>query len=90
MFEDMENLNFFYSDLLRNSGKLTSAQEELLQKVFFPGWADDSPNKQMMDSLRDFQAAYDKWEREQEREPTSKPDVKPMSEAEIDEIAKMF
>lgn len=84
------NINKFYADLLLKSGKLTSVQEELLQKAFFPGWADDSPNKQMMDSLRDFQRAYNNWEAEQNKKPKPQPRLEPMSDKEIDEIASMF
>ena len=82
----MEKLNQFYSDLLRKCGKLTSSQEERLRETFFPGWADLNPNERMMDSLRDFQKAFNKWEAEREAE---KP-LPSMTDAEIDEIAKMF
>ncbi len=82
----MEKLNEFYADLLKKNGKLTSVQEDLLQKAFFPGWADDEPNKRIMDSLRSLQTAYNKWEAEQVKKPKEEK-VKPMTDAEIEALA---
>ena len=86
----MDNLNEFYSDLLQKSGKLTNVQEELLQKAFFPGWSNDDPNKQMMDSLRDFTSAYNKWEKEREKKKKTAKPLPPMSDEEIEELAAIF
>ncbi len=83
----MERLNEFYSDLLKKAGKLTSTQEDLLQKAFFPGWPDDDTNKQMMDSLRDFTSAYSKWEMEQTNKPKPDEPLPPMSDKELEELA---
>lgn len=86
----MEKLNEFYADLLKKNGKLTKTQEDLLQKAFFPGWADDDPNKQLMDSLHDFTSAYTKWEVEQSKKPKPEKPLPPMSDKEVDDLAAML
>lgn len=83
----MEKLNQFYSDLLKRSGKLTDEQQDLLQQAFFPGWAEDNPNKQMLDSTRDFTNAYTKWEAEH---PKLQKKNKVMTDEEIDALAAIF
>jgi len=86
----MEKLNEFYADLLKKNGKLTSEQEDLLQKAFFPGWANDDPSKQMRDSLRDFTSAYNKWEAEQVATPKPEAPLPPMSDKELEELAAII
>ncbi len=85
----MEKLNKFYADLLKRSGKLTDEQQDLLQQAFFPGWGEDSPNKQMLDSARDFSEAYTKWEAEQSRHQNKK-ETNTMTNEEIDALAAIF
>lgn len=83
----MSNLHLFYADFIKKHGKLTSKQQELLQQAFFPGFADLNPNERMMDSLRDFQQAYGKWETEQA---SIKKPLPPMDDAEIEALAAIW
>lgn len=85
----MEKLNQFYADVIRRNGKLTEEQQDLLQKAFFPGWADDTPNKQILDSCRDLHEAYTKWEAAQSRQP-NKNRTNAMTDEEIDALAAIF
>ena len=86
----MEKLNEFYADLLKKTSTLTKVQEDLLQRAFFSGWADDDPNKQLMDSLHDFTSAYIKWEKEQARKPKPEEPLPPMSDEEVDALAAIL
>lgn len=88
-----KNLHLFYSDLLRKGGNLTSNQADILQQMFFPGWAEDDENTRAMDSLRDFSRAYHQWDAEQQaatKKTEDKKPLSPMTEAELDAIADMF
>ena len=89
----MSNLHLFYADFIKKNGKLTNKQEELLQEAFFPGWADLSPNERIMDSIKDFQAAYNRWEQEQvaiEKKREADKPLPPMDDSELSDLADMF
>ncbi len=80
-----QNLNLFFADELRKR-TLTDEQSIALQEMLFPGW-DDNPNKARMESVKDMTAAYTKWKIEQEKNPKAPEKVKPMTDAEIEDLA---
>ena len=88
----MEKANLFFSEVMRKH-TLTEEQINTLQSWFFPGFYDENPNRQLMESTKDMMSAYTQWEARQQalaKEAEQKKPLPPMTDAEIDEIAKMF
>lgn len=85
----MENSNLFFADVMRRH-ELTEEQEMTLQEWFFPGFPNESPNKQRMESVMDMMGAYTKWQSDQAKKTKPQEKVKPMSDEEIECLAKLF
>ena len=82
----MNNSNKFFADRLLQISTLSDEQENALQAILFPSIEAD-PNMALLDSTRQMMEAYTAWER---KEANKQPDVKPMSEAEIDALAAIM
>ena len=81
----MNNSNKFFADKLLQTGTLSDEQENALQAVLFPSVEAD-PNMALLDSTRQMIEAYTEWEKKEAKQP----DVKPMSEQEIDALAAIM
>ena len=90
----MKDANLFFSEVLRKQREpLSDAVVEILRDLFFPGVYAEDPNRQLLESEKDMMSAYNRWEAEQaaqaKKHEAEKP-LPPMTDAEIEEIAKMF
>jgi len=83
-----KNLNLFYADVLRKR-TLTDEQSMALQEMLFPG-LDEDPNRARMESVKDMTAAFTKWEMEQSKKTESEKPLPPMSDEEVDELARLL
>ena len=81
----MRNSFKFFADRLIKYGELTEEQEETLQQMFFPSLEE---NKALMESTRDFLSAFSEWEAREKQKSEKQP--KPMSDAEIEELANIM
>ncbi len=81
----MNNSNKFFADRLLQIGTLSDEQENALQATLFPSVEAD-PNMALLDSTRQMIEAYTEWEKKEAKQP----DVKPMSEQEIDALAAIM
>lgn len=81
----MNNSNKFFADRLLQIGTLSNEQENALQATLFPSVEAD-PNMALLDSTRQMIEAYTEWEKKEAKQP----DVKPMSEQEIDALAAIM
>lgn len=81
----MNNSNKFFADRLLQIGTLSNEQENALQATLFPSVEAD-PNMALLDSTRQMIEAYTEWEKKEAKQP----DVKPMSEQEIDALAAII
>lgn len=81
----MNNSNKFFADRLLQIGTLSNEQENALQATLFPSVEED-PNMALLDSTRQMMMAYAEWE----QKGAEQPNVKPMSDAEIDALAAIM
>lgn len=81
----MNNSNKFFADRLLQIGTLSDEQENALQATLFPSVEED-PNMALLDSTRQMMMAYAEWE----QKGAEQPNVKPMSDAEIDALAAIM
>ncbi|MBQ6209934.1 MAG: hypothetical protein IJK42_09215 [Prevotella sp.] len=81
----MNNSNKFFADRLLQIGTLSNEQENALQATLFPS-VEANPNMALLDSTRQMIEAYTEWEKKEAKQP----DVKPMSEQEIDALAAIM
>lgn len=81
----MNNSNKFFADRLLQIGTLSDEQENALQATLFPSVEADH-NMALLDSTRQMMMAYTEWEKKEAKQP----DVKPMSEQEIDALAAIM
>ena len=86
---EKKKLAKFYADTLRTR-ELTDEQSMALQQMLFPGVGDDEAAR-LRDGALDVANAFTRWEAKQSKQ-TDKDEhhVTPMSEEEIEELARML
>ena len=87
----MEKINLFFSDVLRKQREpLNDEAIGILRDLFFPGAYAEDPNRRIIESEKDMLGAYAAWEAEQAKKPKPEEKVKPMTDEEIESLARLF